>query len=91
MGARRDRLTLSAMGLLSTYVETAWTARLGSVVLILSLDLTGAFDNVSHERLLAVLRRKGFPEWLVAILVYFLQGRRTRIAYIGHESDWILV
>ena len=91
MGARRDRSTLSAMGLLSTYVETAWTARPGSVVSMLSLDLTGAYDNVSHERLLAVLRRKEFPEWLVAMVACFLQGRRTRIAYTGHESDWIPV
>jgi hypothetical protein len=56
---------------------------------MLSLDLAGAFDNVSHERLLAILRGKGFPTWLVRTIACFLQGRRTRIAYTGHESDWI--
>ena len=56
---------------------------------MLSLDLAGAFDNVPHERLLAILRKKGFPEWLTSVIASFLQGRRTRIAYTGHESDWI--
>ena len=87
MGARRDRSTLSAIGLLNTCVETAWSARPGSVVSMLSLDLTGAFDNVLHEKLLAVLKRKGFPDWLVTMIACFLQERRTRIAYTGHESD----
>jgi hypothetical protein len=56
---------------------------------MLSLDLAGAFDNVPHERLLAILRKKGFPEWLTKAIASFLQGRRTRIAFTGHESDWI--
>ena len=41
-------------------VETAWKARPGSVVLMLSLDILGAFDNVSYERLLVIIRRKRF-------------------------------
>ena len=89
MGARRNRSTLSAVGLLTTCVETAWRARPGCVVSMLSLDLAGAFDNVPHEILLATLRKKGFPEWLTKAIASFLQGRRTRIAYTGHESDWI--
>ena len=72
MGARRKRSTLSAVGLVTTCVETAWAVRLGSVVSMLSLDLAGAFDNVSHERLLAILRRKGFPAWLVKSIACFL-------------------
>ena len=56
---------------------------------MLSLDLAGAYDNVSHERLLAILTRKGLPRWITAMIACFLQGRRTRIAYAGHESDWI--
>ena len=61
MGARKDRSTLSAISLITVYVEAAWKVRLESVVSILSLDLTGAFNNVSHERLLSVLKRKGLP------------------------------
>ena len=89
MGARRNRSALSAVGLVTACVETAWRARPGSVVSMLSLDIAGAYDHVSHERLLAILKKKGFPEWFIGVITSFLQGRRTRIAYTGYESDWI--
>jgi hypothetical protein len=66
--------------LLQTSVQTAWSARPGCIVSMLSLDLAGAFDNVSHDRLLAILQAKGFPDWIVQIVRSFLQGRRTQIA-----------
>jgi hypothetical protein len=62
MGARKDRSTLSALALLVDVVHTAWARDLYFIVLILSLDLSGAYDNVSHDRLLWILRKKGFPE-----------------------------
>jgi Reverse transcriptase (RNA-dependent DNA polymerase)/Endonuclease-reverse transcriptase len=89
MGARKQRSTLSAVGLLTSCVQTAWKARPGCVVSMLSLDLAGAFDNVSHERLLWILERKGFPKWLIQVISSFLTGRRTRIAFTGYESEWI--
>ena len=39
---------------------------------MLSLDLVGAFDNVSHHRLLAILWRKGLLEWLIGVVASFL-------------------
>ena len=89
MGTRKDRSTASAIGLLTTCVETAWRARPGSVVSMLSLDLSGAFDNVPHAALLNILRQKGLPGWLVQSVACFLSARRTRIAFTGYESDWI--
>ncbi|KAF2177999.1 hypothetical protein K469DRAFT_524375, partial [Zopfia rhizophila CBS 207.26] len=65
MGARKKRSTLLAISILTSSVQTAWRARPGCVVLMLSLDLAGAFDNVSHERLLYILRKKGLSEWIV--------------------------
>jgi hypothetical protein len=62
MGARKERSTMSAIGLLTSCVQTAWRAKPGSVVSMLSLDLAGAFDNVPHNKLLEILRRKGLPE-----------------------------
>lgn len=89
MGGRRDRSTHSAIGLITACVERAWQARPSCVVSMLSLDIAGAFDNVPHNTLLDILTKKGFPEWLVKTIQSFLSGRRTRIAYAGHESDWI--
>jgi len=80
---------MSAISMLITYVHTAWSARPGSVVSMLSLDLVGAFNNVPHNRLLEILKKKGLPQWLVTGIAGFLQGRRTRIAYSGFESEWI--
>ena len=56
---------------------------------MLSLDLAGAFDNVSHECLLWILERKGLPEWLIQVIASFLTGRQTQIVYTGYESEWI--
>ncbi len=56
---------------------------------MLSLDLAGAFDDVSHKRLLYILRRKGFPSWIVYFVQSFLSARRTRIKFTGYESTWI--
>ena len=51
---------------------------------MLSLDLAGAYDNVSHERLLWILRKKALPEWLVRIIASFLTDRRIRIVLPGY-------
>jgi hypothetical protein len=59
MGGRRQRSTLSALQLLQGSVETAWKADPKYVVSVLGLDISGALDNVSQERLLYILRHKG--------------------------------
>jgi hypothetical protein len=56
---------------------------------MLSLDLAGAFNNVSYHRLLEILYKKGFPRWIVETVASFLQARRTRVIYTGYESGWI--
>jgi hypothetical protein len=89
MGARKYRSTLSAISLLAACVQTAWKAKPGCVVSMLSLDLAGAFDNVSHERLLWILRKKCLPEWIVRMVESFLTERRTRITTPGYTTDWI--
>jgi len=32
------------------------------IVLILSLDISGAYNNIPYKRLLYILKVKGFPE-----------------------------
>ena len=86
MGTKKKWSILSAVDLLSSCVKMAWKTWHGCIVLMLSLDLVGAFDNVSHERLLHILYRKRFPEWLVGFVKSFLTERHTRIRFTGHES-----
>ena len=63
-GARKKRSTLSALELLSGSIQTAQKAK-KAVVSILGLDLARVFNNVSHERLLWVLRKMGFLEQII--------------------------
>src|SRR5947207_14096848 len=79
MSARKQRSTHTALELLQSSVQSAWSTRPGCIVSMLSLDLAGAFDNISHDCLLAILQAKGFPEWVIRIVGSCLQGRRTQI------------
>jgi hypothetical protein len=88
MGARKMRSTLSAIDLLIGSVQTAWKARPGCVVSMLSLDISGAFPNTSHERLNWVLKQKGFPRWVTRFVEDFLRERRTRLTFGGFEGQW---
>ena len=89
MGGRRKRSTLSAIELLISCIQTAWESKKGCVVSMLSLDISGAYDHVSKERLLWILRKKGLPEWITKYVRSFMHNRRTRVAFDGYESDWI--
>jgi hypothetical protein len=65
MGARKNRSTLSALTLLAATIKSAWAMRRDFVVLMLSLDISGAYNNVPYKRLLHILRAKGFLEWII--------------------------
>jgi hypothetical protein len=68
-------------------VHTAWARDPKFIVSMLSLDLSGAFDKVSHDRLLWILWRKRLPEWMVKFVQGFLVGRMTQLTYSGFPSD----
>jgi len=64
MGARRGRSVETALETLTDTVYTTWNhgkGGKGKVVSLLSLDIAGAFDNISYERLLHNLRKKRIP------------------------------
>ena len=65
MGIRKNRFTLLAFILLAATIKTAWAMRKDFIVLILSLDISDAYDNIPYKRLLYILRAKGFPEWII--------------------------
>src|SRR5947208_7015944 len=89
MGGRRKRSTLSALDLLTSYIQAAWSSRKGCVVSMLSLDISGAYDHVSTERLLWILKKKGLPEWIIKYVKNFMQGRRMKVTFNGYESEWV--
>ena len=51
VGARRDRSRETALELLVESVHTVWDCNKKNVARLLSLDVAGAFDHVSHPRL----------------------------------------
>lgn len=48
---------------------------------LLLLDVSGAFDIVNHERLLWVLKEKGFPTWVTTFLKSLLSDRTTTLLF----------
>jgi len=48
--------------LLTTTIKSIWAMRREFVVLMLSLDISGAYNNIPYKRFLYILRVKGFPE-----------------------------
>ena len=67
-------------------VHMIWDCGRNNVASILSLDVAGAFDHVSHPRLLHNLRSKGIPEYMVKWTESFLGGRSTSIT-IGNRTS----
>ncbi|KAI6250857.1 hypothetical protein HI914_00257 [Erysiphe necator] len=55
MGARKHRLTISALELLTSTVQNIWNVSPDRIILMLCLNIKGVFDNVSVKRLLWVL------------------------------------
>jgi len=84
MGNRQSRSTESALYFLADQVHTAWAE--GGIASLLALDISGAFDTVSHTRLLDVLRSKGFPGWLVRLIRSFLESRTTTLCFDDQET-----
>ncbi|KAF4546998.1 Hypothetical protein D9617_74g064600 [Elsinoe fawcettii] len=65
MGARPRRSSITARELLTGQIKTVWAKGDKLVACLLSLDISGAYDNVSHERLLHNLCDAGIPQWMV--------------------------
>lgn len=79
MGARPGRSTTTALDLITEQVQTIWQTHPGAVASMLCLDISGAFDNVSHQRLLHNIRMQGYPNNILKFLQSFLQNRTTRL------------
>ena len=54
---------------------------------MLYIDISGAFDNVSHTRLLDNLRKRKIPDIIIRWVTSFLRERTTTIKILEGESE----
>ncbi|TKA77911.1 hypothetical protein B0A49_04302 [Cryomyces minteri] len=90
IGGRRMRSPEHALFILTERICTAWAAIHRGARPICSglfLDISGAYDNVVHQRLTHELRRRGLPPNLVRWISSFLRDRTTRIVLPEYTSD----
>ncbi|KAI3534405.1 reverse transcriptase [Colletotrichum abscissum] len=87
MGGRRCRSTEHALHQIVDKIYEAWGSGKGMVASLLLLDVAGAFDNVSHRRLLHNLRRRRIDEATVRWIASFLGCRETEIHVDGSRSE----
>ena len=87
MGARAERSTDTALELLTSMVRTIWREKKWQVATLLSLDISGAFDTVNHKRLIAIIKRLGFPSWIQSWVKSFLIDRTTTLLVNSKESE----
>ncbi|OOQ86154.1 putative reverse transcriptase [Penicillium brasilianum] len=84
LGGRKGVSVDHAIQLILDRIHRAWGR--GKKASMLLLDVAGAYDNVSHERLLhniKQLRLGQFEQWIAS----FLSNRSTRIKLPGYLSD----
>jgi hypothetical protein len=79
MRARRGRSTKTALHLLVENICAIWVGNKPRIASILSLDVVGALDRVSHARLAHNLRKRKIPETFVRWIEGFLKDRYTEI------------
>ncbi|RYC62821.1 Ribonuclease H [Xylaria longipes] len=86
IGGRRLRSTEHALHIIIEKIYSAWNTGKGQVASLLLLDVSGAFDNVSHQRLLHNLRKRRIDEKIVNWIRSFLKARKTSITIDGYKS-----
>jgi ribonuclease HI len=92
LGGRRASSTEHAVHLLIEQIQAGWNASAaGGVASMLCLDVSGAFDYVSHPRLLHNLRKRRIDMKAIQWISSFLRGRSTSIRLDEHLSTPISV
>ena len=76
-GGRKLASTEHAMHFLLQRIHQAWSE--GKVATLLLLDVSGAYDNVSRERLLHNLRKRRISDNIVRWIDSFLNNRATTL------------
>ena len=61
----------------------------GKIVHAVLLELSQAFDSLSHEILLSKLKSLGFSSSAIGFIKNFLSDRLQQVSLNGVKSDWI--
>ena len=86
MGARPGRSTITALEMLTEQIQIVWANDHTLVASMLILDISGAFDNVSHDRLIHNIRDARLPQWVASYIRFFLTGRTTTFTLGAFED-----
>jgi hypothetical protein len=84
-GGRKQSSCEHAIHLLLEKVHSAWRKRKAASLLM--LDVSGAFDNVSHKRLLHNMRKRGLPMEIIDWTASYLTDRKTKIRLFEGLSE----
>ncbi|CAM4593006.1 unnamed protein product [Caretta caretta] len=77
--------------LIAFYDEITGSVDEGKAVDMLFLDLSKAFDTVSHGILASKLKKYGLDEWTIRWIESWLDCRAQRVVINGSMSSWQLV
>lgn len=77
LGGQKGTLVETAMHALLTQIHSAWKDK--KVLTALFLDVTSAFDNVSHKPLLHNLCKRGVCNHIVSLIQSFIGSRETNL------------
>ena len=82
---RKGISTEHAVHTLMEIIQGAWNSDT-PVTSLLMLDVSGAFDNVSHQRLLHNMRKRRIPMDMISWIESFLQDQTSTIKLPEFES-----
>lgn len=84
IGGRKSRLTEYAIHHILETIHEAWDE--GKVASLLLLDVSGAYDNISHQRLLHNFRKRRLNILIIKLIKSFFTDRTTTLSFDGHKS-----
>ncbi|KJK76179.1 hypothetical protein H634G_08585 [Metarhizium anisopliae BRIP 53293] len=87
IGGRKLRSAEHAIHHIIDKIYEAWNRGQGQVASLLLLDVSGAFDNISHKRLLHNLRKRRIDEKTVRWISSLLEDRHTRVSLDGFKTE----
>ena len=88
-GGRPGRSTEDAMLLLTEHIHHAWKNK--NVFSAIFMDVSGAFNNVHHKRLIHNLRTRGIPKVVTTWIQSFLTNRSTQLSINNELSQPISI